>query len=166
HARHPQTVGRNPAQHAPALRQAAFVVTFSRRIDGFLSLVRGSQFSFSNCMQREKLPMNATMRRISALAACLVVGIVAVWRHAETRAAGSAKPKAIAAYLDQPKNETVNSWDQKAAAVYLDQRAGWWMEWPKAARDHQTFCVSCHTAVPYALSRPALRKALTEEAPS
>jgi squalene-hopene/tetraprenyl-beta-curcumene cyclase len=110
--------------------------------------------------------MNATMRRIGALAACLVVGIVAVWRHTETRAAGSAKPKAIATYLDQPKNETVNSWDQKAAAAYLDQRAGWWMEWPKAARDHQTFCVSCHTAVPYALSRPALRQGLAKEAPS
>ena len=40
------------------------------------------------------------------------------------------------------------------------------MEWPKAARDHETFCVSCHTAVPYALSRPALRKALAEEVPS
>ena len=31
------------------------------------------------------------------------------------------------------------------------------MEWPKAARDHETFCVSCHTAVPYALSRSTLR---------
>src|SRR5437762_6000962 len=40
------------------------------------------------------------------------------------------------------------------------------MEWPKAARDHETFCVSCHTAVPYALSRPALRKSLAEAAPS
>ncbi len=38
------------------------------------------------------------------------------------------------------------------------------MEWPKAARDHQTFCVSCHTAVPYALSRPALREGLAEVA--
>src|ERR1700693_1681021 len=37
------------------------------------------------------------------------------------------------------------------------------MEWPGATRDHQTFCISCHTAVPYALSRPALRKALGEE---
>src|SRR5207249_1416145 len=54
----------------------------------------------------------------------------------------------------------------KAAAAYLDQRASWWMEWPKAARDHETFGVSCHTAVPYAISRPALRKALAEEAPS
>jgi squalene-hopene/tetraprenyl-beta-curcumene cyclase len=40
------------------------------------------------------------------------------------------------------------------------------MQWPTAARDHETFCVSCHTALPYALSRPALRKALAEAAPS
>jgi squalene-hopene/tetraprenyl-beta-curcumene cyclase len=40
------------------------------------------------------------------------------------------------------------------------------MEWPGAARDHETFCVSCHTAVPYALSRPALRKVLAEAPPA
>jgi len=40
------------------------------------------------------------------------------------------------------------------------------MAWPVAARDHDTFCISCHTAVPYALSRPALRAALGEQAPS
>ncbi len=40
------------------------------------------------------------------------------------------------------------------------------MAWPTAARDHETFCISCHTAVPYALSRPALRAALGEQAPS
>lgn len=60
----------------------------------------------------------------------------------------------------KPSNS--NSWDPKAAAVYLDQREDWWMGWPTAARDHQTFCVSCHTAVPYALSRPVLRQALGE----
>jgi hypothetical protein len=38
------------------------------------------------------------------------------------------------------------SWDQKAAAAYLDGREGWWMNWPRAGRDHETFCVSCHTA--------------------
>src|SRR5208282_817405 len=59
-----------------------------------------------------------------------------------------------------------SSWDPRAAASYLDQRESWWMEWPKAARDHDTFCVSCHTAVPYALARPALRSALGEQAPS
>jgi squalene-hopene/tetraprenyl-beta-curcumene cyclase len=34
------------------------------------------------------------------------------------------------------------------------------MAWPGAARDHGTFCVSCHTALPYALSRAAVREAL------
>src|SRR5205809_3116209 len=110
--------------------------------------------------------MNATVQRIGALAACFVAGIIAVCWHMEIRAAGSRDPKAIAAYLDGPETKIASSWDQKAADAYLDRRAGWWMEWPKAARDHETFCVSCHTAVPYALSRPALRKALAEEAPS
>src|ERR1700677_5255147 len=58
------------------------------------------------------------------------------------------------------------SWDSKAAAAYLDQRADWWMSWPQSVRDHDTFCISCHTAVPYALSRPALRAALGEQTPS
>ncbi len=110
--------------------------------------------------------MNATPRRIGVPATCLVAGIVAVFWHAQTRAADSGDPKATPPYLDQPESKAVNSWDQRAAAAYLDQRAGWWMEWPKAARDHETFCVSCHTAVPYALSRPALRRGLAEEAPS
>jgi squalene-hopene/tetraprenyl-beta-curcumene cyclase len=58
------------------------------------------------------------------------------------------------------------SWSGKAAAAYLDQRQDWWMTWPTAARDHETFCVSCHTALPYALARPALRQALGESGPS
>jgi squalene-hopene/tetraprenyl-beta-curcumene cyclase len=55
-----------------------------------------------------------------------------------------------------------DAWDAKAAAAYLDGRAAWWMAWPNAARDRGTFCVSCHTAVPYALARPALRAILGE----
>jgi len=62
--------------------------------------------------------------------------------------------------------EPSNSWSSKAAASYLDGRMEWWMAWPTAARDHETFCVSCHTAVPYAMARPALRAALAESAPS
>jgi len=58
------------------------------------------------------------------------------------------------------------SWDEVAAASYLDQRAAWWAGWSVAARDHNTFCVSCHTTVPYGLARPALRKALDESGPS
>jgi squalene-hopene/tetraprenyl-beta-curcumene cyclase len=65
-----------------------------------------------------------------------------------------------------PETKTPNSWNPKGAAAYLDQREGWWIAWPVAARDHGTFCVSCHTTVPFALSRPALRAALDERAPS
>src|SRR5262249_52689504 len=55
------------------------------------------------------------------------------------------------------------TWDRHGAATYLDQRAAWWMDWKPAARDHETFCISCHTALPYALGRPALRAALDEQ---
>jgi squalene-hopene/tetraprenyl-beta-curcumene cyclase len=110
--------------------------------------------------------MHANVQRIASLAACLAVGIIAVRWHTDARAAGSGDAKAIATDLNEPARKIVSSWDQKSAASYLDQRAGWWMEWPRAARDHETFCVSCHTAVPYALSRPALRKGLAEDAPS
>ena len=58
------------------------------------------------------------------------------------------------------------SWDRKAAAAYLDGRMSWWASWPSAARDHETFCVSCHTSLPYALARPAMRSALAEHGPS
>jgi squalene-hopene/tetraprenyl-beta-curcumene cyclase len=40
------------------------------------------------------------------------------------------------------------------------------MGWPKAARDHQTFCVSCHTALPYALARHALSQTAADIAPT
>jgi squalene-hopene/tetraprenyl-beta-curcumene cyclase len=60
----------------------------------------------------------------------------------------------------------VSGWDAKAAARYLDGRAEWWTTWPNAARDRGTYCMSCHTTLPYALARPALRSALGEAAPS
>jgi squalene-hopene/tetraprenyl-beta-curcumene cyclase len=58
------------------------------------------------------------------------------------------------------------SWNARAAAGYLDGRMEWWLHWPNAARDHDTACVSCHTALPYALARPALRALLAEREPS
>ena len=57
-------------------------------------------------------------------------------------------------------------WNRFTAARYLDDREGWWLTWPKSQRDHATACVSCHTAVPYAMARPALRQPLQESAPS
>ena len=90
--------------------------------------------------------MKATMLAKCVLATCLLTSLITAGSPRET--------------------ESASSWNRKAAAGYLDQREGWWAAWPTAARDHQTFCVSCHTALPYALSRPALRAALAEGAPS
>ena len=66
----------------------------------------------------------------------------------------------------RPGNVEPGKWNPKAAARYLDQRQVTWIAWPSAARDHGTFCVSCHTVLPYVLSRPALRSALAEQGPS
>ena len=60
------------------------------------------------------------------------------------------------------RTRDIASWDARAAAAYLDGRQGWWMTWSGANRDHDTQCVSCHTALPYALARPALRGPLGE----
>lgn len=56
-------------------------------------------------------------------------------------------------------------WNANAAAAYLDGRADWWTTWPNAKRDRGTFCISCHTTLPYAIARPALRSALGETGP-
>src|SRR5476651_2485349 len=69
---------------------------------------------------------------------------------------------AVLPAADQPSS----AWSPKAAAAYLDGRLAWWMDWPSAARDHGTFCVSCHTVAPYAIARPALRQTLGESGPS
>ncbi len=63
-------------------------------------------------------------------------------------------------------SDEAGSWSPKGAAAYLDQRADWWIGWKSSQRDHDTFCISCHTALPYALGRPSLRAALAEHAPS
>ncbi len=57
-------------------------------------------------------------------------------------------------------------WDAAAAARYLDARLDWWRSWPKSQRDHDTRCISCHTALPFALARPTLRHELGESRPS
>src|SRR5258708_959067 len=56
-------------------------------------------------------------------------------------------------------------WSPQAATTSLDRRAAWWMGWKTAQRDHETFCVSCHTALPYALVRLKLRGGPTEAPP-
>ena len=71
-----------------------------------------------------------------------------VWFLAACLVAGAG---ALTAQSDVPE-----AWDEAAAAAYLDQRQSWWADWPVAARDNDTYCISCHTVVPYALARPHL----------
>src|ERR1700689_5548089 len=63
----------------------------------------------------------------------------------------------VAALLGACTSHEQRSWNPRSAATYLDRRESWWANWPTARRDQQTFCVSCHTALPYALARPVLR---------
>lgn len=72
----------------------------------------------------------------------------------------------VASTSTATKLNSLQSWNPRSAAAYLDQRQAWWESWPKAARDHGTVCVSCHTAVPYALARPELRATLQEKDPT
>ena len=75
------------------------------------------------------------------VAACLLAGTGALTAQSESTGAWDEK-----------------AWDEEAAAGYLDQRQSWWAGWPVAARDEGTYCISCHTVVPYALARPHLRE--------
>jgi squalene-hopene/tetraprenyl-beta-curcumene cyclase len=90
----------------------------------------------------------ATVNRALVLTAFMLTGTLAI---------GAARPAA-----EQP----APGFDVKAAAAYLDARAEWWASWSNAARDRGTFCISCHTTLPYALVRPALRATLSEGQPS
>jgi squalene-hopene/tetraprenyl-beta-curcumene cyclase len=65
-----------------------------------------------------------------------------------------------------PDKVSLSPWNSRSAAAYLDGRMAWWLTWQTASRDHETSCISCHTAMPYALARPALRSALAEREPS
>jgi squalene-hopene/tetraprenyl-beta-curcumene cyclase len=58
------------------------------------------------------------------------------------------------------------TWDATRAAAYLDTRELWWQGWAPAQKDHGTICISCHTVLPYAMARPALRQAVDETAMS
>jgi squalene-hopene/tetraprenyl-beta-curcumene cyclase len=95
--------------------------------------------------------MKAGILGIGALLACLACGAMTACSHPAS---------------SHSTSKISSTWDPKAAAAYLDYRESWWAEWTGSARDHDTFCVSCHTALPYALSRPALRVALAEPGPS
>lgn len=86
------------------------------------------------------------------LGTLLVVGVAggaaAAWSASSL--GGGTTPRAI------PVPRVPPAWNARAAAAYLDGRQSWWESWPKARRDLGTSCVSCHTALPYSLARPAI----------
>jgi len=63
---------------------------------------------------------------------------------------------------------TPTAWDKEAAAKFLDDRMDMWFQKARKLQTGQgtTTCVSCHTVVPYALARPALRKAVGVSQPT
>jgi squalene-hopene/tetraprenyl-beta-curcumene cyclase len=91
--------------------------------------------------------MNAAYRTVTVAAALLVTIVVAGVTHAVPEADS-------------------RSFDVKGAAAYLDGRAESWSTWSNAQRDRGTFCMSCHTTLPYALARPELRGRMGETQPA
>jgi len=90
--------------------------------------------------------MRTDVRWAAIAAVCLVLGSCVAW--------------------SRWSHSTNGRWSEKDAAAYLDGREATWSKWPTAARGQGTFCVSCHTTLPYALSREALSAALNEKVPS
>lgn len=95
-------------------------------------------------------PLRQSFHRDSLIAAALLVSVS--WPSAPLHPQGNGGTVA-AAMADSAH------WSEQRAAAYLDGRIGWWMNWSTSQRDHDTFCISCHTAVPYAMARPALHVA-------
>ena len=87
----------------------------------------------------------------------VVARVSAGWRLAGLATAALASTLLIAC-----APHSGGAWNTHSAAAYLDRRESWWAGWSHAARERHTFCVSCHTSIPYALARPALTRVLDE----
>lgn len=106
-------------------------------------------------MQNLHRPRRILLRRVAlclALAGCLCLVVLIVWAGVRVRANSTA---ALGTYR--------GSWSETAAAQYLDNREAWWQSWPPAQLSEGTVCVSCHTVLPYALTRPWLRSQLGQK---
>ncbi len=56
------------------------------------------------------------------------------------------------------------TWDRVAAARYLDERASLWMERSRPRQKLEQACVSCHTGMPYLISRASIDGSLPDPA--
>jgi squalene-hopene/tetraprenyl-beta-curcumene cyclase len=95
--------------------------------------------------------MKSSALIVRVMLASLVVGV------------GASASNVEAAPASNVEKDSAVSWDRATAAHYLDSREIWWQMWPKAQYSHDTTCVSCHTVLPYALARPALRQQMGEQ---
>jgi squalene-hopene/tetraprenyl-beta-curcumene cyclase len=91
----------------------------------------------------------------TGLSLVICIAAVCVWRADTSNRSANIAP--VTSSLTSPLR-----WNPKTAARYLDAREQWWQAWPGSHRDQGTICISCHTAVPYAIVRPILRKDLEE----
>jgi squalene-hopene/tetraprenyl-beta-curcumene cyclase len=83
----------------------------------------------------------------------LVLGLITAWQVAAALG-GDLTPK---------------QWDRTGAERYLDGREQAWFSFGSANRGQgadKTTCVSCHSLLPYALARPALRKLSNDDVPT
>jgi squalene-hopene/tetraprenyl-beta-curcumene cyclase len=89
------------------------------------------------------VPLNGGARRLEAFLACFVMCCMLA--------------------CSRPVSPTSRTWNPEDAAKYLDYREVWWGNWITASRDRGTYCISCHTNVPYVFARPALRRVTGEQ---
>jgi hypothetical protein len=91
--------------------------------------------------------------------AALVLVLLIAWMLSTMPAAAQALRQPESG--SSPFGDAQIDWDKEAAAKYLDERMDLWFTKAKKLRTGQdsAACVSCHTVVPYALARPALRRA-------
>jgi hypothetical protein len=89
----------------------------------------------------------------------LCIGLIIVLGVAGLALWAAFRVRASSAHADGVSR---NTWSPAAAASYLDYREAWWQGWKPAQLEKGTVCISCHTVVPYAFVRPALRRRLGE----
>ena len=107
-----------------------------------------------------------TLKKDSVLLVLLCIVPLTGCSRSGVRSESNSDQTLTAPTSSQTSGHSIELWNTKAAASYLDQRAAWWAGWSAAGRDHNTFCVSCHTTLPYVLARPVLRTELHELGPS
>ena len=107
--------------------------------------------------------MRSSIERKSALLVYVLWGSVAACSRPYVDVDDARKQQPAEAVAGQRDVASAPMWNKKAAATYLDQRETWWLQWEAAKRDHDTFCVSCHTTLPFIFAQPALQDVFSEK---